>query len=49
MLSSILVTLVIVAALVYAFPSGRKGGLIAHHSYNNRHSDAAGARDDHLG
>ncbi len=48
MLTSIFVTLLIVSALGYAFVSERVGGLIVHRPYNNRSSDAAGAREDHL-
>ena len=47
MLSAI-VTLVIVALLGYALRSGRSGSLITRRPYNNRYSDAAGAREDHL-
>jgi hypothetical protein len=45
MLSSIVIPLVVVAALGYAFGAGRGGGLILHRPYNNRHNDAAGARE----
>ncbi len=48
MFTSIFVTLLIVATLGYAFVSERIGGLIVHRPYNNRASDAAGAREDHL-
>ncbi len=49
MLTAIIVTIVLVATLAYALRSGRTGGLIVRRPYNNRHSDAAAARDDHLG
>jgi hypothetical protein len=49
MLSAIFITLVIIAALIYAFASGRRDGLILHRPYNNPHNDATAARDDHLG
>jgi hypothetical protein len=49
MLSSIIVTLTIVALLGYALRSGRTGELIVHRPYNNRYNDASGAREDHLG
>lgn len=48
MLTSIVVTLLIVSALGYALGAERAGGLIVHRPYNNRYSDAAGAREDHL-
>jgi hypothetical protein len=48
MLTAILITIVIVAALAYAAQSG-SGGLIARRPYNNPHNDATGARQDHLG
>lgn len=48
MLSGIIITFAIVALLGYAMRSGRSGALIAHRPYNNRYSDAAGAREDHL-
>jgi hypothetical protein len=47
MLLAGLITLTIVAALGYS-QSERTGGLIAHHSYNNRYNDASAARQDHL-
>jgi hypothetical protein len=49
MLTAIIVTFVIIAALAYALRSRRTGDLIAHRPYNNRYSDAAGAREDNLG
>lgn len=49
MLSAILVTLVILAALGFALNSRRPGGLILRHPYNNRYNDAAASREDHLG
>lgn len=48
MLLSILVTFVILAALGLSV-RGERGELIARHAYNNRHSDAAGAREDSVG
>jgi len=48
MLTAIIITLVIVALLGYALRSGRSGTLIARRPYNNRYSDAAGAREDYL-
>jgi hypothetical protein len=47
MLLASLITLVIVAALGYS-QAERNGGLISHHSYNNRYNDASAAREDHL-
>jgi hypothetical protein len=49
MLSSITVTIVIVAALGYALRPGGRDELIVRRPYNNRYNDAAGAREDHLG
>jgi len=49
MLTSVIVTLLVVAALGYGLRSGRTGALSARHPYNNRHNDASGAREDHLG
>jgi hypothetical protein len=49
MIIAIAITLTIVAGLGYSFRSGRRGGLIARHGYNNRYNDAAGAREDGLG
>jgi hypothetical protein len=49
MLTAIIVTLVIVALLAYALRSEQSGTLIVRRPYNNRYSDAAGAREDHIG
>jgi hypothetical protein len=49
MLTAILITVVIVAALAYAGGSGRSGGLIVRRPYNNLYNDASGAREEHLG
>ena len=49
MLTAILITLLIVAALGYALRSGRGGATISDHPYSNRYNDASGAREDHLG
>ena len=49
MLASIIVTLLVVAALANGLRSERKRGLIVSRPYNNRYSDASGAREDHLG
>ncbi len=48
MLSAIIVTLLIVLALGYGLASRSTGRLITRRPYNNRYSDAAGAREDHL-
>lgn len=45
MLTPIIVTAAVVGALGYAFRSGRSDGIINRRPYNNRHSDASGARD----
>jgi hypothetical protein len=49
MLLAILITFIIISALIYASTAGRRDGLIVHRPYNNPHSDATAARDDHLG
>jgi hypothetical protein len=50
MLLAIIITLIIVSALIYAFQGGRRrDGLIVHRPYNNPYSDASAAREDHLG
>ncbi len=49
MLTSIIVTLLVVAALGYGLRSKSSSTLIAHRPYNNRYNDASGAREDHLG
>jgi hypothetical protein len=48
MLTSIIVTIVIIAALAYAMRSGRGSGAIVRRPYNNRYSDASAAREDAL-
>lgn len=47
MFTAILVTVLIVAALAYGLRGSRDDGLIGRRPYNNRYSDAAGAREDH--
>ena len=49
MIIAIAITLTIAAALGHSVRSGRRGGLISRHGYNNRYNDAAGARQDRLG
>jgi hypothetical protein len=46
MLLAIAVTLLIIVASLTR--TARAGELIVHRPYNNRHSDASGAREDHL-
>ncbi len=48
MITAIIVTIIITAALGCALRAGRGGELISHRPYNNRYSDASGAREDHL-
>ena len=48
MLSAIIITLIIVAALGYALRTGHDK-TIARRPYNNRYNDAVGARDGRLG
>jgi hypothetical protein len=49
MLIALIVTLIIVVALGISLQSDKNGTLISHTPYNNHHSDASGAREDHLG
>lgn len=49
MLSAIFITVTIAVSLSYGLRAERRGGLIARRPYNNRYSDAPGARQDHLG
>jgi hypothetical protein len=49
MLTAMLITLIIVAALGYALSASRRDGTILDRPYNNRYNDAAGAREDNLG
>lgn len=48
MLSLIFVIAVFAAAIWASLRAGRDDGLIARTPYNNRNSDASGAREDHL-
>jgi hypothetical protein len=47
MLTAIIITLVIIAALAYALAAGRDGTILRR-PYNNRYNDASGAREDSL-
>lgn len=49
MLTAILITLLILAALASALRAGRDEDAIVRRPYNNRYSDAAGAREDYVG
>jgi hypothetical protein len=49
MLSALTITLLIPAGLAYAFRQGHSDKTIVHRPYNNRYSDASGARDGRLG
>lgn len=49
MLLGIVITALLMLGLAGALRSERRGGLIARRPYNNRYSDAAAAREDHLG
>ncbi len=49
MLTAIIISLIVIAPLLLSLQPDRKGRLISHTPYNNRYSDAAGAREDHLG
>jgi hypothetical protein len=46
MLTSLIVTLIIAAALHYGLSGGRHDQLIIRRPYNNRYNDASGARED---
>jgi len=46
MLSAIIVTIIITAALAYALRGGRRDGTIVRRPYNNRYNPASGARED---
>lgn len=45
----LIISLLILVALWYGTRTLRGDEMIGYHSYNNPHSDAAAARDDHLG
>lgn len=47
MLTALLITMLIVAALAYGLRAEREGEMIPRHPYNNRYSDAPAAREDH--
>jgi hypothetical protein len=49
MLTSIIITVLVVATLGYGLRPRRSDASILRRPYNNRYSDAAGAREDHLG
>jgi hypothetical protein len=49
MLIDIFITLVFAIGLGASLRRSGSGGLIARTPYNNRYTDAAGAREDHLG
>jgi hypothetical protein len=49
MLTSITVTVVVIATLGYGLRSSRGDASIIRRPYNNRYNDASGAREDHLG
>jgi hypothetical protein len=49
MLTAILITLIVVAALGFALRTSSGQDTILRRPYNNRYNDAAGAREDHLG
>jgi hypothetical protein len=46
MLTSIIVTGIVAGALGYALRQGQHGDIISSRPYNNRYSDATGARED---
>jgi hypothetical protein len=49
MFTDILISLVFLLALAASLRQSDRRGLIARTPYNNRYSDAAAAREDHLG
>lgn len=49
MLTAILITVIVVAALGAALRSGRRESSILRRPYANRYNDASAARRDHLG
>jgi hypothetical protein len=49
MLTGILVTIVIIAALGYALAGGRYDPRVIRRPYNNRYNDASAAREDSVG
>jgi hypothetical protein len=49
MLTAIIITLIIAAALGYSLRAGRDGETIVHRPYNNRYNDASGAREETFG
>jgi hypothetical protein len=49
MFSATVITVIVVSALALGLrSSSRTGGPLVHRPYNNRYSDAAGAREDNL-
>jgi hypothetical protein len=48
MLPAILVTVILVGVLLMSLQGDEKGTLIARTPYNNPHSDAPGASENHL-
>ena len=46
MLTAIIVTFIITAAIVYPLRGGTRGGAITKRPYNNRYNAASGARED---
>jgi hypothetical protein len=49
MLTPTIISLIIIAPVLLSLQPDRKGRLISHTPYNNRNSDASGAREDHVG
>lgn len=45
----LVISLIALVVLAYAARAGTRDGLIARHTFNNHYSDAAAAREDHLG
>jgi len=48
MLTALIITLLVVAALGYGLGAKRGGAMIFRHPYNNRYNDASAAREDHV-
>jgi hypothetical protein len=49
MFGSLIVIVAFLVALASALNSGGRGDIITARPYNNRYSDATGAREDHVG
>ena len=48
MLTALIITLIVVAALGFGLGADRDAAMIFRHPYNNRYNDASAAREDHI-